>query len=110
MKVGLLALQGAAYTAVDAAEIKPDPVEVSAVLRVEVAQVLSQPQQPAIPWSDGEREHLSPVFMIEGHAAYGGTAHTLWELLVVLAPLFGMPLPKLTATGLEWADVMVWGS
>jgi 8-oxo-dGTP pyrophosphatase MutT (NUDIX family) len=94
---------------VDGAEIKPDPEEVSAVLRLRVLTLLELPQQQAIPWNDGEREHLSPVFFADEHAVYGGTAHSLWELLQILAPLFGRGLPPLVATGLDWSDVMVWG-
>ena len=95
--------------AVEGGELKPDPQEVAAVLRVPIRGLLEPPQQPAIPWSDGEQVHLSPVFMVEDYAVYGGTAHTLWELLQVLAPLFGRAMPMLIATGLDWHDVMVWG-
>lgn len=94
--------------AVPAVEPRPDPAEVAAVLRLRVAEVLALPRLEAIPYTLEGREHLSPVFYVGRHAVYGGTAHTLLELLEVLAPLFGAGVPPLVPSGLQWHEVMVW--
>jgi 8-oxo-dGTP pyrophosphatase MutT (NUDIX family) len=92
---------------VPAAPMKPDPAEVAAVLRAPLAGILGWPRIDAIPYTLSGRSHLSPVFFLEGRSVYGATAHTLLELLEVLAPLFGAAVPPLVPGRLDWHDVMV---
>jgi 8-oxo-dGTP pyrophosphatase MutT (NUDIX family) len=94
--------------AVKSAGLRPDPGEVAALLRAPVAELLERPGIEAIPYMVDGEERLSPVFYFEGHALYGGTAHSLLELLEVLAPLHGKPVPPLIPSGLQWQDVMVY--
>jgi 8-oxo-dGTP pyrophosphatase MutT (NUDIX family) len=92
--------------AVPPGELRPDPVEVAAVLRLRVRDVLARPSLEAIPYTLDGREHLSPILYVQQRAVYGATAHTLLELLEVLAPLFGTRVPPLVPSGLQWHDVL----
>jgi 8-oxo-dGTP pyrophosphatase MutT (NUDIX family) len=94
---------------VSGAQLRPDPAEVAAVLSLDVRDVLERPHWDGIPYTIGDEELLSPLFTIDGRHVYGGTAHTLYELLQVLAPLFGREVPPVVESTLGWQDVMVWG-
>lgn len=85
--------------------------EVARVLRVELAALLARQHIDALSWHDDGFEHLSPVFCVDTPedgelAVYGATAHTLWELLGVVAPLFQSGLPELRAGRFEWRDLV----
>jgi 8-oxo-dGTP pyrophosphatase MutT (NUDIX family) len=88
-------------------ELRPNPDEVAAVLLVPVAEMLARPHVDAIPWDVGGVAGMSPVFQLDGHVLYGATAHSFYELLLVLAPLFGAEPQPLRPTGIRWQDVMV---
>jgi 8-oxo-dGTP pyrophosphatase MutT (NUDIX family) len=84
----------------------PAAGEVAAVLRLELAEVLSRPAIEGIPYELYGHRGLSPVFEVEGRRMYGATAHSFLELLQVVAPLFGREgPPPLRETGLTWADL-----
>jgi len=80
--------------------------EVAAVLELEIASFLRRATTDAIAWSYEGHRGLSPVFEIGEHIMYGATAHAFFELLTVMAPLFGVAMPPLRAGKLTWADVL----
>ena len=87
--------------------LHPDPAEVARVLHVSLQPLLESPYVEALPWMHDGREVLSPIFDLGGsRPCYGGTAHVLYELLEVLAPLAGRPAPPLRALGRTWQDVL----
>lgn len=87
--------------------LQPSPGEVARVLHVELEPLLDAPFVEALPWMHEGREVLSPIFDLgASRPCYGGTAHVLYELLVVLAPLAGRPAPPLRACGRSWMDVL----
>ena len=93
--------------AVSDAPLRPDPAEVARVLRVPLAPLLSAACVEALPWMHEGREVLSPIFDLDAsRPCYGGTAHVLYELLEVLAPLTGREPPPLRALGRSWQDVL----
>ncbi|MBX3251536.1 MAG: CoA pyrophosphatase [Myxococcales bacterium] len=89
------------------ARFVPSPSEVARVLELSVAGVLDQERWNGIPWTtpDG-RVALSPVFELDERLVYGGTAHALYELLVVVARAAGARLPALTPGPYSWSDVL----
>jgi 8-oxo-dGTP pyrophosphatase MutT (NUDIX family) len=93
------------------AEVPPMPLaineaEVAKVLRIAVDEVLSQPYVEAIPWVHEGATSLSPVFELDGAVMFGATAHTFYELLIVVAPLFDVALPPLKPGRFTWTDVI----
>lgn len=88
------------------AALWPDPREVAAILEASVGATLGRTAIDAIPWEHAGRQHLSPVFEVGGHVVFGGTAHVLWELLRVLAPLWGLEPPALQPGRYEWSDLL----
>jgi 8-oxo-dGTP pyrophosphatase MutT (NUDIX family) len=88
------------------AEVTPCEDEVESVLKIPLADLLGQPSLDAIPWLHEGEEQLSPVFSWQGHLIYGATAHTLHELLAVVAKTTGVALPPLTAGRFSWQDAM----
>jgi len=92
--------------AVRSDEIDPNPAEVDKVLKIPVLELLQQPQLDAIPWFHEGIEALSPVFALQGHLVYGATAHTLYELLEVVANTVGTQLPPLVSGRFSWKDAM----
>ena len=89
-------------------DLVPNPDEVADVLRLDVEAELRRSYVEAIPWTNptsGET-HLSPVFSVGESLMFGATAHTFYELLGVLAPLFDRVLPERKEGRLRWADVL----
>lgn len=80
----------------------PDPGEVAAVLRVPLLPLLAAPTLDAVPWAWEGRSHHSPVFEVDGHIMYGATAHTLHELLRVMAGAVGRALPPWRTGRFMW--------
>jgi hypothetical protein len=80
----------------------PDPGEVAAVLEVPLDRLLRAPAWDAVPWSWEDRLHHSPVFVLDGHIMYGATAHTLHELLCVLARAAGVRPPPWRTGRFVW--------
>ncbi len=91
---------------VDPAVQIPDPAEVERVLPVHLLEVLSWPKIDAIPYDWNGRRSLSPVFVLDGDRMYGGTAHVFLELLQVLAPVAGLPMPPLVTGRFAWEDIL----
>lgn len=91
---------------VEDAVLAPDPAEVAAVYEVSLRSILQRRFIRAVPWQWGDRQWLSPVFDIEGERLYGATAHSFLELLRVIAPLVGIPVPCLQTGGMQWADLL----
>lgn len=94
----------------DKAELTADPNEVAAIVELDIGELLNRPAWPGIPWTAGDHKILSPSFEVEPGGwedalIFGGTAHALYELLEVLAPEFGLPLPPLRTAPFTWTDV-----
>lgn len=92
--------------AVPDAPLRPSPDEVAEVIEQPLRALLEAPSVDAVPYTLDGQEHLSPVFFPGGHVLYGATAHALFELLEVAAPLFGLPVPPLVPGRLGWGDLM----
>jgi hypothetical protein len=60
----------------------------------------------AIPFEGKDRTHMSPVFMVGEKPLFGATAHTLYELLSILAPLANRILPPMKAGRFQWPDLI----
>ncbi len=88
------------------ADLVASPDEVAAILRLSVRDTLALPNLHGIPWAHDGVEYLSPLFELGDALVYGGTAHALHELLAVLAPLVGAPLPPMKAGRYDWTDVL----
>ncbi len=86
-------------------ELRPRPDEVAQVLRLELFEVLDQVALEGIPFAIGGLEILSPVFRPEGRLMFGATAHTFYELLLVVAELVGRPVPPIERSALSWTDL-----
>ena len=80
--------------------------EVVRVLPVDLLSVLTGPPIDAIAYAWRGEQHFSPVFVLEGHLMYGGTAHAFWELLEVLAPLLGRDPPERVTGRFDWEDLL----
>jgi len=92
--------------AVRSEELVANRDEVEAILRVPAAELLAHDQWHAIPWFHAGQEELSPVFPWQGHLIYGATAHTLYELLGVIATTIGAVVPPLVAGRYTWQDAI----
>ena len=86
-------------------DLEPNPGEVARVLRQSLGEVLGSPHIDAVPYMEGGSERLSPVFLPMGELMFGATAHTFYELLVVVAPLWGRPVPRLRPGRFSWEDL-----
>lgn len=84
----------------------PNPDEVAEVLPVSLRELLGRPHFDAIAWNIRGVEGMTPVFEHGEHLVYGATSHTLLELLTVVAPLFGVPLPPMKTGRFEWEEVL----
>ncbi len=92
---------------VDAQPLVPDGHEVDRVLPVDMAHLLDAAHIDAIAYQLGGQQLLSPIWELdEGVLCFGGTAHTLLELLGVVAPLYGRRVPALRTGRFEWGDVL----
>ena len=88
-----------------------NPSEVFAVLQLDVTKELERESIAAIAFDIGTMSGLAPVFYpdklgggAQSAAMFGATAITAYELLAVLAPLYGVTPPPLRA-GLDWETV-----
>jgi 8-oxo-dGTP pyrophosphatase MutT (NUDIX family) len=86
--------------------LRPCADEVERVLELPLEPIFGQTHIPALSWMWGPRQWLSPVFEIEGEQMFGATAHVFLELLHVIAPLMGRPVPCLRTGGVQWSDLM----
>jgi 8-oxo-dGTP pyrophosphatase MutT (NUDIX family) len=83
-----------------------DGGEVVQLLPVDLGALLRAPHIDGIPWEWEDTRHLSPAWeLAPGTVLFGGTAHVLLELLTVVAPAFGVPLPPLVPGRFSWSDV-----
>lgn len=82
------------------------PDEVARVLVLSVREVLDRSHLAGIPWTHGGREHLSPVFELDGKLVYGGTAHALHELLTIVAQAADRSMPPIRRGDVAWSDVL----
>ncbi|MEM1413713.1 MAG: CoA pyrophosphatase [Myxococcota bacterium] len=94
-----------------AATLVPEPGEVASIAELDVGELLARESWPGIPWTRAGVTRHSPCFELRPGAwreglVYGGTAHALFELLEVLAPLFGRPVPPVREASFGWGDVL----
>lgn len=88
---------------VDAHEaIVPDPVEVEAVLALDLMGILRRGQVESMRATHGTQRYEMPIFRPGGHVMFGATAMSLLELLSVLAEVSGLGMPEMVPGGLTW--------
>lgn len=85
----------------------PHPGEVAEVLPVSVNALFERPHIDAIgyTWPGEDKPTLSPVFTLGEHVVYGGTAHSVLELLNVLSDVLERPVPRLETGRFTWEDL-----
>ena len=83
-----------------------NPSEVQKVLEVPLTPLLQREQVDVIPWRFNDEEALSPVFFLQGHLVFGATAHTLYELIEVLAQITSKAMPPLISGRFQWEDAI----
>lgn len=88
--------------AIEPGPLVPEPGEVAEVLRLSLTAVLEGPALDGVPWTYEGETGISPVFELGGHVMYGATAHTLHELLQVVAAAAGMALPPWRTGRFAW--------
>lgn len=95
---------------IDDTPLRPEPGEVAEVVRLDLESLLEPDALEGIPYVHNGQEGMSPLFHTSGGGlVFGATAHTLLELLQVLAPLAtGGRLPPLRRSTLGWAEVSAW--
>ena len=88
------------------ARLRIQPSEVASIVVLGMVELLASSTMHGIPWEQDGMTHVSPVFETESKLVFGGTAHALWELLGVVAPLFDRELPELVTGKYTWRDVV----
>lgn len=91
---------------VDIAQVRPNPAEVAEVIRLPLARLLQRTRVDAIPFEYEGKTQLSPVFAAGPHVIYGGTAHTLWELVLAVARVLDRAPPALAPGRWSWRDLL----
>jgi 8-oxo-dGTP pyrophosphatase MutT (NUDIX family) len=89
---------------VSAKALDINEAEVAKVLRISLHEVLVGDRIEAVPWQHDSGVSLSPVFVLGDHVMFGATAHTFYELVVLLAPLCGVEVPPLRPGRFTWGD------
>ena len=84
------------------AVLVPDPGEVQRLLPVRIEALLDLPHIDGIPFDLATVSGLSPIFEVSGAVVFGGTAHTLLELLQVVAAAVGRSVPPLRPGRYRW--------
>lgn len=92
---------------------RPEQAEVAEVLELDLASELARERIEAIPFAIGELSGLAPIFSprrLDGSPQpalmYGATAMATYELLSVLAPLYGRTAaPELVVSDHDWESV-----
>lgn len=92
--------------AVPDAPLIPSPGEVARVFRLSIRDWLDRPHIDGIPYTLSGLTSHSPIFDLDGLPMYGGTAHTFYELLQVLAPLMDRELPPFKGGRYRWEDLL----
>jgi len=92
--------------AVPEGPLTPSPVEVARVFRMSLIDWLDRPYLDGIPYTMMGLSSHSPVFDLDGVPMYGGTAHTFYELLQIVAPLLGREVPPFRAGRFNWPDLL----
>ncbi len=94
------------------AELVPQPGEVAEVIRFDLLALCEPGRVEGIRWSFDGQEGISPIFPGPSDTlVFGATAHSLHELLAVVAPIVtGAPLGPLRAGPLSWDDVTAWAA
>lgn len=85
-----------------AVTLQAAPGEVQRLLRVRLDALFALPRLHGIPFRLTTTSGLSPVFELDGALVFGGTAHTLLELMWVVSEVSGRPVPPLEAGRYRW--------
>ena len=80
----------------------PSEGEVASILRIPLSPLLHASTLDAVPWTHGGMTHHSPVFPVGDAVMYGATAHTLHELLQVMAKILRRPMPTWRTGRFQW--------
>ncbi len=87
--------------------LTPDPAEVEAVFHLDPVGVYARETVEGIPYEFQGVRRLSPTFLLgDGVLMFGATAHIYWELLEVMAPLYGASMPQVVESALTWSDLL----
>lgn len=89
---------------VPAGPLAPPPGEVATVLHFRLEPLVRAAAVDGIPWALDGRQWHSPVFENQGHIMFGATAHTLFELVEVVATGLGLPVPPWRTDRYQWAN------
>ena len=81
--------------------------EVAEVIRVSLGEELQKPHIDGIEWIHEGETSLSPAFTFGEHVMFGATAHSLYELLIVVASCFGTDAPPMKPGRYTWGDVLI---
>jgi hypothetical protein len=84
------------------ATLVPEPAEVQRLLCVQIEALLGLSHIDGIPFDLATVSGLSPIFEVSGAVVFGGTAHTLLELLQVVAAAAGREVPPLREGRYRW--------
>jgi len=96
------------FVAVVDPEMTPAPDEVAGIIRVPFEDALARDHIDAIAWDHEGLSHLSPIFVVDDLAVFGATAHTLMELLALVARVYGTRVPPLYPGRFQWEDMVRW--
>jgi len=88
---------------------EPNPSEVAEVLKFDLGALFSSGSVEGLPYRWQGEMRLSPIFRHGDLVMYGATALAYWELVQVLAPVFGAEVPKLFRSESSWEEVVVPG-
>ena len=91
---------------IDDTPLKADKNEITEIIPISIKEVLARPSINCIPWNNGERMHLSPVFEVGQHLMFGATAYVFLELLEIISSIMGIPLPKQICGPYKWSDLL----
>lgn len=83
--------------------LTPEPGEVAEIIDVDLGALVEQDTIDALEFELAGQTRLSPIFTLDGHVMFGATAHVLYEVLVLLAPLLGQVPPVQTPGRFEWS-------
>lgn len=82
--------------------LEPAVEEVARIFEMDVMALLTAPTLSGIPWPQFVGHPPSPIFELPGAVMYGATAHTLYELLQVIAGVASLDMPEWELATWKW--------
>lgn len=89
-----------------ALKLEPCQGEVEEVLPISVLELLGRPAISSLAIEVNLGIIDSPVFELKDRLLYGGTAYALMELLEMLAPVLGKPMPPFDRGRYTWDELL----